>query len=120
MSVEEISSDKQDVAIFRTTISDTGIGMSEEFLSHLFEEFARERCSECRKTEGTGLGMAIVKRLVDLMQGTIEVQSTKDVGTTFIVTLPHRIARREDLDEHEKNRYFSGAIQGKENPSGRG
>lgn len=102
MSVEEISSDKQDVAIFRTTISDTGIGMSEEFLSHLFEEFARERCSKCRKTEGTGLGMAIVKRFVDLMQGTIEVQSTKDVGSTFIVTLPHRIARREDLDEHEK------------------
>lgn len=100
MQVDEIPYDKEGWVCYRTTISDTGLGMSEEFLPHLFEEFAREQNTTDAKIEGTGLGMPIVKRLVMLMNGTIEVKSKKGEGTTFIVTIPHRIAERENLTDH--------------------
>jgi len=92
MLVEELPSDKMDTAIIRSTITDTGIGMSEEFLPHIFEEFSRENNTTDNKIEGTGLGMPIVKRLVELLDGTIQVTSKKGVGSTFVVSLPHRIA----------------------------
>jgi CheY-like chemotaxis protein/nitrogen-specific signal transduction histidine kinase len=100
MHLEEIPSDREGYAIYQTTISDTGIGMSEEFLPHIFEEFSRENNSTDNKIEGTGLGMPIVKRLVDFMEGTIEVRSEKGKGSSFIITIPHRIADRGDLVEH--------------------
>lgn len=92
MSLEELPSEKEGFAVFRTTVSDTGIGMSEDFLPHIFEEFARESDSTHSKIEGTGLGMPIVKRFVDFLGGTIEVKSRKGEGSTFIVTMTHRIA----------------------------
>ncbi|MGN0733676.1 MAG: ATP-binding protein [Emergencia sp.] len=101
MRVEEIPSDRAGYGMYRTTISDTGIGMSEEYLPHLFEEFSRENSMTDNKVEGTGLGMSIVERLVELMDGTIEVQSRKGEGTTFIVTIPHRIAEKSNLIEHD-------------------
>ena len=64
---------------------DTGIGISEEFQSHIFESFSRERSSTVSGIEGTGLGMGIVKNLVDLMHGTIEVKSKLGEGSTFTV-----------------------------------
>lgn len=100
MHLEELPSDREGYALYRTTISDTGIGMSEEFLPHVFEEFARENSLTDNKVEGTGLGMSIVKRLVDFMEGDIEVHSEKGVGTTFIVTIPHKIADKSNLVEH--------------------
>lgn len=100
MLLEEVPSDREGFALYRTTITDTGIGMSEEFLPHIFEEFSREKNSTQNTIEGTGLGMPIVKRLVDLMGGSIEVKSRKGVGTTFVVTLPHRITDRSKLTEH--------------------
>ncbi|MDO4481998.1 MAG: PocR ligand-binding domain-containing protein [Bacillota bacterium] len=96
MNLTEIPSDRPGYAIYRTVIEDTGIGMSEEFLPHLFEEFTRERSSTETRLNGTGLGMPIVKKLVDLMQGTIEVESKAGKGTKITVTLPHRIAHTED------------------------
>ena len=78
------------------SIADTGIGMSEEFQKHIFESFTRERSSTVSGVEGTGLGMGIVKKLVDLMDGTIEVHSKLGEGSTFIVSIPCRIARGED------------------------
>jgi len=99
MALKELPCDREGYALYQTTISDTGMGMSEEFLPHLFDEFARENNSTDNKIEGTGLGMPIVKRLVELMDGTIEVTSKKDVGTTFVVTLPHKIA--EEVEEKE-------------------
>lgn len=102
MKVEEIPSDREGWAVYRTSISDTGIGMSEDFLPRIFEEFTRENNTTENKIEGTGLGMPIVKRLVELMNGTIEVTSKKGVGSTFIVTLPHRIADKDDLTDHDK------------------
>ncbi|MGN0688295.1 MAG: ATP-binding protein [Oscillospiraceae bacterium] len=100
MLLEEIPSDREGYVLYRTTITDTGIGMSEDFLPHVFEEFSREHNTTDNKIEGTGLGMPIVKRLVEVMEGTIEIKSRKDVGTTVIVTLPHRIAEKSNLIEH--------------------
>lgn len=100
MKLEEIPSDREGFALYRTTITDTGIGMSEDYIPHIFEEFSREKNSTQNTIEGTGLGMPIVKRLVDLMGGTIEVKSQKGVGSTFIVTLSHRITDRSKLTEH--------------------
>lgn len=91
MKLEEIPCDKKGYAMYKTTISDTGIGMSKDFLPHLFDEFSREHNTTANKIEGTGLGMPIVKRLVELMQGRIEVESELGVGTTFVVYMPHRI-----------------------------
>ncbi|MGN0715151.1 MAG: ATP-binding protein [Anaerovoracaceae bacterium] len=100
MHLEEIPSLREGYAMYQTTITDTGIGMSEEFLPHIFEEFSREHNTTDNKIEGTGLGMPIVKRLVDFMDGTIEIKSEKGVGTSVIVTLPHRIAEKSDLVNH--------------------
>lgn len=74
-------------------ISDTGIGMSEDFVQHIFERFTQEDAGAARtEYKGTGLGMAITKNYVELMGGTIQVRSQKDVGSTFTVTLPMEIA----------------------------
>ena len=97
-------------AIYRFTIQDTGIGMSEEFQRHIYEPFAQE--SENARTEfkGTGLGMAITKELVDLMGGTVTVHSKLGEGTTFVVELPFEL----DLSAPEKQET------GKELPSLKG
>lgn len=73
-------------------ISDTGIGMSEEFQKHIFDEFSQEESSARTQYRGTGLGMSITKHYVDMMGGTILVESKKEVGTTFAVTLPLALA----------------------------
>ena len=74
------------------TVADNGIGMSQEFQKHIFEPFERERTSTVSKVEGSGIGMGIVKKLVGLMGGTVEVESKIGVGSTFTVTIPSRIA----------------------------
>jgi CheY-like chemotaxis protein len=100
VQLDEIPSDREGYAMFRTIVSDTGKGMSEEYLPHLFEEFSRENDDAVNKTEGTGLGMPIVHRLVDMMGGTISVESKKGEGTAFTIVMPHRIADRSDLTEY--------------------
>ncbi len=72
-------------------IKDTGIGMSEEFVSHIFEPFEREKNSTISGIQGTGLGMAITKNIVDMMNGTIEVKSEQGVGTEFIVSFTFQL-----------------------------
>ncbi len=88
LEVEELDCIEPDTAVLRFAFSDSGIGMKEEFLEHLFDAFSRERDSRVDKTEGSGLGMAITKKLVDLFGGTIEVHSRLGEGTIFRVTLP--------------------------------
>ena len=78
------------------TVADNGIGMSQEFQKHIFEPFERERTSTVSKVEGSGIGMGIVKKLVELMSGTVEVESKIGVGSTFTVTIPSRIASQEE------------------------
>ncbi len=80
------------IVTYRWTISDTGIGMSQDFLQHVFEPFAQEHTDARSVYNGTGLGMAIVKGLVDKMNGTITVTSQEGKGTTFVITLPFEIA----------------------------
>ena len=78
------------------TVADNGIGMSQEFQKHIFEPFERERTSTVSKVEGSGIGMGIVKKLVGLMGGTVEVESRIGVGSTFTVTIPCRIASEDE------------------------
>lgn len=79
----------------KTEIKDTGIGMSKEYLPTLFEPFSREQNTTTGRVGGTGLGMPIVKRMVDLMGGSLEVESEPGKGTVFTFTLMHKIADRK-------------------------
>lgn len=95
----------------RTVISDNGIGMSTAFLPHLFESFSRENTDEKSVTQGTGLGMSIVKHLVDEMGGTITVESKKGVGTTFTVTLLFEEPKEQEgkkIEEGDESADLSG------------
>ena len=95
IDTRELPYDKEGYTLIQTKVSDTGIGMSEEFLPSLFELFTRERNTTLSKIPGTGLGMAIVKNLVDLMNGSIEVESELGKGSTFTITIPHKIANKD-------------------------
>ncbi|MFR8143360.1 MAG: transporter substrate-binding domain-containing protein [Dorea sp.] len=92
MSVDELPCNEPGYIIVRNRVSDTGIGMSEDFLTEIFEAFTREQNTTKSKIAGTGLGMSIVKKYVDLLGGTIEVESEPGKGSTFTVTLKHKIA----------------------------
>lgn len=83
--------------IYQIVIADTGIGMSKEFLKHIFEPFSRKHEEVSSTYEGTSLGMAIVNRLVKKMEGTIDVQSEEGKGSTFTVTIPFEIAEESDI-----------------------
>ena len=90
--VDELPCDESGCMIVRIRISDTGIGMSQDYLTKIFEAFTREKNTTKSKIAGTGLGMSIVKNYVDLLGGTIDVESEPGKGSTFTVTLKHRIA----------------------------
>ena len=92
VNVEELPCDEPDYMIVRTRVSDTGIGMSEDYQTKIFEAFTREQNTTKSKIAGTGLGMSIVKKYVELLGGTIEVESELGKGSTFTVTLKHKIA----------------------------
>ena len=91
--------EKEDWCNMIITITDNGIGMSEEFQKHIFEAFERERNSTASHIEGSGIGMGITKKLVELMNGTIEVKSKQGEGSSFTVTVPCRKALKEDILE---------------------
>ena len=95
IDIQELECEREGYVLFQTKVSDTGIGMSEEFLPSLFELFTRERNTTLSKIPGTGLGMAIVKNFVDLMDGSIEVESELGEGSTFTITIPHKIANKD-------------------------
>ena len=97
MELKELPAGNPKFAYYRSIIEDNGIGMSKDFLPHIFDSFSRERNSTESKVIGTGLGMGIVKKYVDLMQGTIEVESELDKGTKITITIPHRLANEEDI-----------------------
>ena len=95
--IHQYPCEEEGYVMMETIVKDNGRGISAEFLPHLFEEFTREHSTTDIKVEGTGLGMPIVKNLLDLMGGTIEVESAPGKGTTFKVYLKHRIAQKSDL-----------------------
>ncbi|MFQ9524178.1 MAG: sensor histidine kinase [Phascolarctobacterium faecium] len=90
--IEETASENAAKAWFKFTVRDTGIGIKPEFLRDIFKPFTREKDSRIDKTEGSGLGMAISKKIVDLMGGTIEVSSEVGTGTEFTISLPLQIS----------------------------
>ena len=90
--ITEIDCDREDCVRIQTQVIDTGIGMSEEFLPSLFEAFARERNTTAAKVAGTGLGMPIIKKYVDMMGGTIKAESKLGEGSKFTVIMEYRIA----------------------------
>lgn len=96
--VTEIPSPKADCVSTRVIVEDTGIGMSEKYLPHIFEEFTRERTSTESKVVGTGLGLPIVKALVELMEGTIQVESELGKGTRTTIELTFPTASKEQID----------------------
>lgn len=100
ISVSETDSAEPGIANYKTVISDTGIGMSKEFLPHIFDSFSREKNTTESSIPGTGLGMGIVKHLVELLNGTIEVESELGKGTAITVIIPARIV--EDCEPIEQ------------------
>ena len=92
MNVDELPCDEHGYMMARTRVSDTGIGMSEEYLTEIFEAFTREQNTTKSKIAGTGLGMSIVRKYVDLLGGTIDVESELGKGSIFTITLKHRMA----------------------------
>ncbi len=94
ISVKELEKQINHYAVYQIQVKDTGIGISKEFLDHIFEPFAREKNTTYSGVHGTGVGLTIVKHIVDLMDGTIEVSSVVDEGTVFTITLRLRIQNK--------------------------
>lgn len=99
------------IAVYEFCIRDTGIGMAPEFVEHIFEPFERERTSTVSGIQGTGLGMSITKNLVDMMNGSITVESVKDRGSAFTVTIPLRTGsapEEQETPDASATQHFSG------------
>lgn len=105
---DELPCDRPGYATYKLTVSDTGIGIGEEFRKHIFESFTRERTSTENHIIGTGLGMAIVKKLVDMQGGSISVESELGKGATFTVTISHRIAEAQESFIRDKASVDTG------------
>ena len=115
VNVDELPCDEPGYMRVRTRVSDTGIGMSEDYLTKIFEAFTREQNTTKSKIAGTGLGMSIVKKYVDLLGGTIEVESELGKGSTFTVTLKHKIAD----ESYYVKKYAENPVKGSEILEGR-
>ncbi len=100
-TIEQTTQLYGDKTKYRFIVKDNGIGMTEEFLKHIFEGFTMERSTTLSKSGGLGLGMAITKRLVDMMHGEIDIKSELDAGTTVTITLPFKIADKEGSHDGE-------------------
>lgn len=97
VEIHELPSEDKKKACYRFTCEDSGIGMSVDYLPHIFDEFSREHTTTENKVVGTGLGLPIVKSLIEQMGGTIQVESTQGVGTKFTVDLTLTLASREEV-----------------------
>ena len=115
VSVKEEPFEKENYIAYRIIVEDNGSGMSKEYLPHIFEEFSREHTSTESKVTGTGLGLPIVKSLIDMMGGTIEVESQLGCGTKMNVVLPFELAsEKQILEEKQKEKEkISDSILGK-------
>ena len=102
ISITEMPDSQEGIATIQTVVEDTGIGISQEFLPYLFDEFTREHGLASEMAGGTGLGMPIVKKLVELMNGTVEVESKLGEGTRFTVLIPHKIVQQPCEQKEEK------------------
>ena len=104
-TVMEVADVHDGICTYRWTISDTGIGMSPEFLSHIFDPFSQEKTDARSVYQGTGLGMAIARGLIEQMNGSIEVTSQVGIGSVFVITIPFEIAQEQKRDEELAEKY---------------
>lgn len=102
VSIDELASEDEKNADYKVVVEDNGIGMSQDYLPHIFEEFSREHTSTETRVAGTGLGLPIVKSLVDRMGGTIEVESEEGKGTRFIMKFSFPVSLENQVREKEK------------------
>ena len=102
VSIDELDSEDEKNADYKVVVEDNGIGMSQDYLPHIFEEFSREHTSTETRVAGTGLGLPIVKSLVDRMDGTIEVESEEGKGTRFIMKFSFPVSSENQVREEEK------------------
>ena len=109
-SVEEHPCEREGYGQYVTQVEDTGIGMSEEFMLHIFEEFERERTSTESRQPGTGLGMAIAEQLAELMDGRIEVESALGQGSKFTLYLEHKLADAAPMVEQTDNLNIESSV----------
>ena len=112
-TITQIDSDVKNFARYVFSVKDNGIGMSKEYLDTIFEAFSRERNSTHTKVQGTGLGMSIVKKLVDLLDGSIEIISEEGKGTEVIITLPFRIYSEKGVIKQEAEESALADLNGK-------
>lgn len=112
LTLDELPADKPDCGLYRLSVRDSGMGISPEYIPHLFEAFTRERDSSESGILGTGLGLRIVKSFVDLMGGTVDVQSEPGKGSQFTVTLCLRRAAPEDLQPDTAPTAPAAALKG--------
>lgn len=110
-TIRELLYEREGYALFQTVVEDTGIGISKEYIPHLFEAFSREKSSSESGIIGTGLGLRIVKKFVDLMEGSIVVESEIGEGTRFTVTIPHRIATANEYISEENAKELPEEIK---------
>ena len=104
----EFPCDREGYSIYALTVEDTGIGMSPEFQKHIFDEFTRERTSTVSQIQGTGLGMTIVKKLTDIMEGSIAIESEQNKGTKITVSIPMRWCT--DFNSNEQGQKNSTTV----------
>ena len=118
-AAKQLNAPKNGIATYRFEIEDNGIGMSEEFKEHLFEAFSREESSGVSKIEGAGLGLSIVKRIVDMAEGSIIVNSKLGKGSTFIVDLPLKVMTDEEIAAFEEANKLDEDISAEEKFKGK-
>ena len=112
-SVKELPAEKEGYSIYETVVKDTGVGMDKDFLPHIFDSFARERSVTENKVVGTGLGMGIVKKYVEMMDGTIHVDSEPGEGTCVTVRIPYRLCQDTDSEAYDEGDRDTTAIRGR-------
>ena len=113
ISLEEIETEDENTHIYKYVVADTGIGMSEEFQKHMFEEFSREENSTISGIQGTGLGLPLALKLSQLLGGSISCVSKQGVGSTFTISFPFKVVKKHEnndslTDENEKIVEFKG------------
>lgn len=111
-SVEERACDTDGYGMYVFTVADTGIGMSEEFIPKMFETFSRAENSTVSRIQGTGLGMPIVKKLVELMKGSIDVESKLGEGTTFTISIPMKITSEPKSSDEKTEKLADISLAG--------
>ena len=99
VDITQVPSDREGYGLYEFVVTDTGIGMSKEYQTHLFDEFSRERTSTVSKQQGTGLGLAISKRIIDMMEGSIEVESEVGKGSKFTIRIPMLLQKNPEAVE---------------------